>query len=82
MSIHRRLALLEQYAAWLGGIDPLALVSVERNRLLLRRASALTHVAVARRDDDARSPAAAAFAVWTQAIPAELTEDDGPAVRE
>jgi len=55
---------------------------VERNRLLLRRASALTHVAVARRDDDARSPAAAAFAVWTQAIPAELTEDDGPAVRE
>lgn len=78
----QRLALLEQHVAWLEGIDPAALVPTERNRLLLRRASVLARVAFARRDGDATSAAAAAFAAWSQLIPAELTDDDAPAVRE
>lgn len=78
----QRTALLEQHAAWLEGIDATALPPVERNRLLLRRASVWASLAFGRREGDARQPTQAAFAAWNQVIAAELTEDDGPAQRE
>jgi hypothetical protein len=81
-SASRQLALLDSQAAWLEGIDPAALLPTERNRLLLRRASVLARTAFARREGDARGTAAAALAAWSQLIPAELTDDDAPALRE
>jgi hypothetical protein len=78
----QRLPLLEQHAAWLDGIALADLPPVERNRLLLRRASVLASLAFARREGDARGAATAAFAAWTQLIPSELTDDDSAALRE
>lgn len=78
----QRLARLEQHAAWLDGIDVQRLAPVERNRLMLRRASVLASLAFARREGDARSVASAAFTAWAQVIPSELSDDDVAAVRE
>lgn len=79
----QRLALLARHAAWLDGITLADLAPVERNRLLLRRASVQSSLGFARRgSDQARSHAAAAFAAWGQLVPAELADDDAPALRE
>ena len=76
------LKALQQHAEQLGRIEATALVPVERNRLLLRRASVWARIAFARRADDGRAAATQAFAAWQQIIPAELAEDDAPALRE
>lgn len=83
----QRGVVLQQQADWLDGIDTARLAPVERNRLLLRRASVWASLAFARRADDGptgggRTAAANAFAAWTQIVPAELTDDDAAAVRE
>lgn len=78
----QRLTLLEQHAAWLDGLDLAKLTPTDRNRLLMRRAAVLSSLAFARRGGDAQTPAAAALAAWGQLIPAELTDDDAPALRD
>ena len=83
----QRQTALQQHADWLDRIDIAALAPVERNRLLLRRASVWASLAFARRDGEGqagggRTAAANAFAAWTQVIPAELTDDDATALRE
>lgn len=76
-------ALHTRRAQWLDGIALQALTPQQRNRLLLRRAGVQASVAFARRaSDEARGAAAEALTAWTQLIPAELTEDDAPALRE
>lgn len=80
-------ALHARRAQWLDGIALQALTPQQRNRLLLRRAGVQASLAFANRDSRRASPeahaaAAEALAAWTQLIPAELTEDDAPAVRE
>jgi hypothetical protein len=54
---------------------------VDRNRLLLRRASVLASLAFVRRDGFQRAAAAEAYTAWSQLIPLELTPEDAPAVR-
>jgi len=78
----RRTTQLQQQVAWLDGIDATALVPVERNRLLLRRANVLASLAFAQRETDAQAVATAAFTAWTQVIAAELSDDDSSAARE
>lgn len=78
----QRLEALQQYNAHLERVDATALPPVERNRLLLRRASVWASLAFALRDTDGRMAATQAFAAWTQLIPSELEPDDAPAVRE
>ncbi|MEO3690450.1 hypothetical protein [Roseateles paludis] len=76
-------ALHIRRAQWLDGIALQALTPQQRNRLLLRRAGVQASVAFARRTSpEARGAATEALAAWTQLIPAELTEDDAPALRE
>lgn len=76
-------ALHARRAQWLDGIGLHELTPQQRNRLLLRRAGVQASLAFARRaSSDARGAAAEALTAWTQLIPAELTEDDAPAVRE
>lgn len=78
----QRLAVLEQHAAWLSDIDVSALTPVERNRLMLRRATVYARVSFARREGDPKGAAVMAFAAWTQLIPSEMTEDDAVAARD
>lgn len=78
----QRRALLEQQAAWLEGLPHTALAPVDRNRLLLRRASVLASLAFVRRDGSQRATATEAFAAWSQLIALELTPEDAPAVRD
>lgn len=53
-----------------------------RNRLLLRRVGVLSSLAFSQRSTDATAPAGQALAAWTQLLPAELSDDDAPALRE
>lgn len=83
----QRQAALQQQADVLDRIDLAALTAVDRNRLLLRRASVWASLAFARRGADAqpeggRAAAAKAFAAWTQVIPTELTDDDAAALHD
>lgn len=78
----QRRTLLEQLAAWLDGLQLAALAPVERNRLLLRRASVLASLAFVQRDASQRATATQAFAAWSQLIPLELAPEDAPAARD
>lgn len=75
-------ALHAQRARWLEGIDLQALTPTQRNRLLLRRAGVYASLAFAQRGGDVTTPARQALAAWAQLIPAELSDDDAPALRE
>ncbi len=78
----QRRAVLEQHAAWLDGLPHTALAPVERNRLLLRRASVLASLAFLQRDGDAQASATQAHAAWSQLIAQALAPEDAPAVRD
>ncbi|MGY0193503.1 hypothetical protein ACWA7J_00355 [Leptothrix sp. BB-4] len=78
----QRRALLEQQVAWLDSLSPTALAPVDRNRLLLRRASVLASLSFLQRDGTERATATLAFAAWSQLIALELSPDEAPAVRD
>ena len=73
------------HAARAQALDGIALTELPgplRNRLLLRRVGTLSSLAFAQRGTDATAPAGQALAAWTQLLPAELSDDDAPALRE
>ncbi len=79
---HQWAAVHAARAQALDGINLTELPGPLRNRLLLRRVGVLSSQAFAQRAADAATPANQALAAWTQLLPAELADDDAPALRE